>query len=77
MGAWATAIMGTPASGTATAAVAALPKKRRRLASGASVFVDGRSCWTWVMDGLLFKRSSAKNYRSVFNYEGHLGFPPK
>jgi hypothetical protein len=69
--------MGTPASGAATAAVAAFPKKRRRLASGASVFVDGRSCWTWVMDSLLVKLSSAKNYRSVYDYEGRLDFARK
>jgi hypothetical protein len=29
------------------------------------------------MDGLLFERSSAKNYRSVFDYEARLGFAPK
>jgi hypothetical protein len=49
--------MGTPANGTATAAVAALPKKRRRLASGVSLTEIEMSCF-WVMGYLLFSVKS-------------------
>jgi hypothetical protein len=47
--------MGTPANGTATAAVAALPKKRRRLASGVSLTEIEMSCF-WVMGYLLLNK---------------------
>jgi hypothetical protein len=47
--------MGTPANGTATAAVAALPKNRRRLASGVSLTEVEMSC-LWVMGCLLLNK---------------------
>jgi hypothetical protein len=49
IGACAVAIMGTPAKGTATAAVAALPKKRRRDSTDASAVVFWGDFISWVM----------------------------